>query len=274
MKITTHERIFKALQKLGLSNLEIQVYLALLQSGSIPASSLARKLNLNRSTTRYTLENLRKKRLSIQIEKNKTFYFTAQSPEHIPVLLREQKANLSQQEYAISKIINDLKDLQNPNAKIPKVQFFEGINGLIDMYQDILKECKKTKSDIYGHSRILAEDMSPRLWDFLANKYTPERLEMGNKAYMIWNESLKDSESLKQDKDINRTSLFVPEKNFPLETGLQIYGGKVAFYSRQDMTGVIIENPYILKGQLSLFKLAWNQALTFPQNKTHQHMTL
>jgi hypothetical protein len=68
---------------------------------------------------------------------------------------------------------------------------------------------------------------------------------------------------------MNRTTLSIPKNMFPFHIGIHIYSSnKVALYSmsRNDMTGIIIENENITTSLLSLFKLAWDYAKTLPEN--------
>ena len=140
-----NEKLFHTLQALGLSSTEIQVYLNCLRLGSTPASTLSRRANLNRSTTRYTLETLVKKKLITQADKNGTFYFTPEDPEKILVNLRSEQAELQQKEMLAGRIIGDLKALKNPYSNAPKVRHFEGVDGLIAMYEDVLKDAEETQ---------------------------------------------------------------------------------------------------------------------------------
>ena len=146
MNIEQKQRLYNTLEQLGLSTLEITVYLEILQIGAIQASAVARRLNLNRSTTRYTLENLVKKKLIIQSKKNNTFYFTPENPEKIIVLLRSQQAELKSQEQQVQNIMGDLKSLQNPHSALPKVQFFEGAEGVKKAYSNLVDEIDKNST--------------------------------------------------------------------------------------------------------------------------------
>jgi len=140
------EREFKirnALKYLDLTETEITVYLGLLQTGNIPASMLAKRLNFNRSTTRYTLEKLHQKELVIQYEKNNTFYFVVENLEKILQIFKQEKAVINKKEKVIGDVLNDLKNLQNAHANMPKVQFFEGVNEVKKSLFDIIKDTKK-----------------------------------------------------------------------------------------------------------------------------------
>ena len=277
MNIEQKQRLYNTLEQLGLSTLEITVYLEILQMGSIQASVVARRLSLNRSTTRYTLENLVKKKLIIQSKKNSTFYFTPENPEKIVLLLRTQQAELKNKEQQVQNIMGDLKGLQNPNSALPKVQFFEGTEGLISIYEDILKESKLNNVDIFGYSQTTPQHVYPEVWEYLINTYTPARKKIGNKAFMIFPDNKENETYLNAGKELNRTTLLVPTEEFPFQSAMQIYGTKVALFSRQqggDLSGILIDHPQISQDQFLLFKMAWKQAQTYAANAANSDVPL
>ncbi len=127
-----NKKIIDSLSLLGLSNIEITIYLDLIKLGNSPASVIARRLKLNRSTVRYNLENLAKKRFIFQENRNGTYFFTAEDPENILLLIQSEQKKIKQKELAVSQIIGDLKAMKNPHINTPKVRFFEGVDGLIN----------------------------------------------------------------------------------------------------------------------------------------------
>jgi HTH-type transcriptional regulator, sugar sensing transcriptional regulator len=127
------------LAQLGLNGKEIRIYLALLPLGSAPASVLGKKTNIVRSTAKYTCDQLQRKKLVSVGNKNGTDWYTAEPPKKIFLLLEEQKRLLVQKTAAAERILSELEHLHHPESTMPKVQFFEGIEGLIDLYENILK---------------------------------------------------------------------------------------------------------------------------------------
>jgi len=107
-------------------------------------------------------------------------------------------------------------------------------------------------------------------------RYVPRRIELGNSAYIIFNDNAMTKAYQKKDSQMHRTSLLVPEKTFPIHSCYHIYGNKVAFYSyaKNDMTGIIVENELIHESQMSLFRLAWKHASTLKQNSHYSDLGL
>ena len=206
-------------------------------------------------------------------EKNNTFYFTPEDPGKILYLLEEEKKQITEKEKLAHGVIGDLKHMMNPYTAIPKVQFYEGVEGVIRLYDDILA----AGEDIYGASVIGQDDVHPEVMQYLNEIYTPKRKEMKNKSFMIYDAGGEDLKSyLDNDKAMRRTTLLVPKEEYPFDTCFHIYGNKVAFYSRSnnELMGVLIESKHIRNNQYSLFKLAWNYAKSFPINRKYSSIDL
>lgn len=255
------------LKSLGLNEKETTIYLTLLPLGSAPASVLGQRTKITRSTAQYTCQQLVKKGLLRSIEKNNTFIYAPEPPDKLLYLLDQEKKTLAHKEDQVHRIIGDLKSMINPQAVLPKVRFFEGVESMIQMLDDVLKENKP----LYGALQI-NEDMHPEIFNYAWNIYTPKRKELKNPAWILLNDTPATREYRKNDAEVNRVSLLVPEEIFPFDACCHIYGNKVAFYSykKTDVTGVLIENTFIHGTQFSLFKLAWNYAKALKINKDYQ----
>ena len=277
MEIIAQQKIRNTLETLGLTSQEVTVYLEMLSLGSVPVSVVAKRLKLTRSTIRYTLEKLAKKKLLIESRKNKTFYYTPEDPERIIRVLRDKKAEIDYQEAAIGKILPDLKSLQSPFKNVPKVQYFEGEEGLIVMYEDVLKSIEQEPLTIFSYAKVLPGHVYPVAWKYLKEVYNPRRAAVGNQAFMILPENMLESEYVSFNKKLNRTCAYVPDSEFDFLTGFHVYGDKVAHYfqNQQDQIGgVLIENPSIAQDQKQLFTMAWKYALTLKLNTKLSHLEL
>ncbi|MFK7779621.1 MAG: helix-turn-helix domain-containing protein [Candidatus Gracilibacteria bacterium] len=126
------------LKLLGLNNNEIDVLSELLTIGSSVASTIAARTKINKSTVRYTCQNLEKKGLIFSIEKDNSYVYTAESPRRLHYLLEEDKKRLQKKEKIIEKSIKYFEGLKNKKTILPKVSFFKGREGLEKLYEKIL----------------------------------------------------------------------------------------------------------------------------------------
>ncbi|MBD3270020.1 hypothetical protein GF376_00675 [Candidatus Peregrinibacteria bacterium] len=263
------DQIHQTLTQLGLNEKEIDIYLALLKSGSSPASMLGQRTDITRSTAQYTCQQLVKKGLVTAIENNNTFIYTPENPDKLIFLIEQEKKNLEKKEDKVERILGDLKSMLNPSAKLPKVKFLQGVDGVISAFEDALES-----NDVIYSAAIISDDMHPEIIDYVRNTYIPKRQKDQRQTYVIFNDSELTKNYQNTDKKVNRTSLLVPEEDFPFPACLYIYANKVSFlsYKKNDMIGVIIENEFIHRTMMSIFKLAWNQSLQLPINQKYSDL--
>ncbi len=132
----------KILEKIGLSNAEIKVYLALLQLGSVPSGKIAKETDLRRSTVYDSIKRLQSKGLVSFIVKNGIKYFEATPPERIIDFIKENKRKLDETEKQAENLVKQLKegfDILKPHAE---AQILEGIEGFKTMRRDVLRNSK------------------------------------------------------------------------------------------------------------------------------------
>lgn len=118
------------LGKLGMNEKEIVIYKALLQIGTAPASMIARRTKMNRSTAQYTCQQLAEKGLLHMVQKNNTFIYTAEPPETLLSILERQRRKLDRQEHDLQQVVGSLKSLMQTKGTMPRVQFYEGVHEL------------------------------------------------------------------------------------------------------------------------------------------------
>ncbi len=267
-------KIRNALKLLDLSELEITLYLNLLQTGNIQASVLAKKLGLNRSTTRYTLENLHKKELILQVEKNKTFYFSPENPEKILLLLKTQKEEISKKENKIQHIMGDLKNLKSPHLNMPKVQVFEGAEGVKKAYSDFLKNIPKG-STVYSYSNLLPPDLDKFNYQESIKNFIKKRK---SKKIFIKYLMPKSQRTLEYIKKISKEEIHIKImdiEKIPFDT--ESFGGQILIYKDTLLSVFMDENAsfaYQTKHlQLTamhqhIFETLWDQTSSFESDSS------
>ena len=263
------DNLNELLKTLGLEHQEAKVYLTALSLGTSPASVIGKRCGIPRSTARYTCEQLVKKQLMVMTQKGNAKLFTAENPAKLKKLLELQYETIHLHELKLDSAMQNLLRLYNPNIILPKVRFYEGVEGIISMFDDALSENKP----LYGALSIV-EDMDERVMEYLNDVYTPKRAKLKNPAKILFNDNKLTREYRKNDAQVNRISLLLPEKDFPFDVCCHIYGDKVAFYSykKGDLTGVLIEDVFIKNTQLSIFKLAWNYARQLRVNEQNKNI--
>ncbi|MDH5596550.1 MAG: BlaI/MecI/CopY family transcriptional regulator [Candidatus Peregrinibacteria bacterium] len=135
--------IQKELASLGLSGEEAKVYLATIELGGTIVSAIARRAQVNRSTCYHTLENLVKKGLVSSYQKGRVLHFFAEDPKRL-IQIAEEKMQKTK------GLIPELLALTSSLAYKPKIRFYEGLEGIKSIFEDILT----TKGEVLGYTNI------------------------------------------------------------------------------------------------------------------------
>jgi sugar-specific transcriptional regulator TrmB len=249
--------IKEALEKFGLSAKEVAVYLATLELGDATAQNIARKADEKRPTTYVMLESLQHRGLVTEHLKGKSKHYFAAAPRTLLSLLRDQKRDLERKEGELAAILPELDTLHNISAYKPKVQLFEGVNGLKAIYEETLR----AKEEILAFTGV-TEQVTRELADWLNQDYAPRRAKRRISAKVIAPDT--DAARAYQQRDASnlRETRIVSATKFPFTVEINIYGKKVAFISfkEKELIGVVIESAEIARTMRSIFFLAWGMA--------------
>ena len=129
----------KALDKLGLGDKEIRVLLVLLQSGPSLVASVARAAKLNRTTTYGILKILAEEGLVTSSKHRGSLRYQSIAPDLLPGYIERKGRELIEAKEEVAKLVPQIKLLRNKSSSLPKVQFFEGREGIEQAYEDKLE---------------------------------------------------------------------------------------------------------------------------------------
>lgn len=227
----------------GLSESELSVYVATLELGEAQIQDISRKSGVKRTSIYNFIDALKVLGLLSEIKKRKRRLFSAASPHH---LLELQKSKLS----SIERVVPELLAIQNNVRNKPRVSFYEGIEGIKEIYNMTLRD----KRPIYAWEDLdRTNEVLPA--HFFKN-YPEERAAKKIPARCIDRDSAFAREfTAKNNARLLRESHFISPKEFGTE--INIFGNKVALFSmRKDFPfGVLIEDA----GIAVTMKVIWNE---------------
>lgn len=239
--------LVKELEKLNLTKKESRLYIALLELGEANLQDIADKSKIKRTTVYDVLDSLREKGLISTTKKGRRIYYYAENPKVIETIFKE-KINV------LHNVLPELLSVANLIDKKPKIQFFEGVEGIKNIYRDTL---------VHQDQEILAW-LSPEAIthfdiDYLWKEYVPQRIE--NK---IWTRSfapnVKEMEHVQgyDEKHLRQMKLVNFEDGLFFEVEINLYGGsKIGIMSFQEDFGLIIESKKIHNTLKTIFELQW-----------------
>lgn len=239
---------FKSLKQLGLNQKEQDVYLTLLQMEKASINDLSIRSKTKRSTTYNIVYRLKTEGFVSQTSENKKHFFIANNPELILSVIDEKRRNYMQE-------LPSILSLYNIKAQKPKVAYFEGYDGIKELYEDTLLTLGKGEEILAyvttGTVKYLEE---------YSIDYIKRRVAKKIKIKGIYNESPKINEYMEKNKEQLREVKMISVKEMPLENEINIYANKMIIITyKPEPFGVLIESKEVINTQRAIFQALWNR---------------
>lgn len=234
------------LASIGLDDKESLVYTGLLELGEANIMEISKKSGVKRTTVYDVLNSLKEKGLlGLTKRKNRTYYF-AENPHKLEQQIEEKRAT-------IQKILPQLLSITNNLDRKPKIRFFEGVDGIKEVYKDTLNYPDQEIQAWASHEAIKFFDI-----DYLWQSYVPARLEK-----KIWTRVIapdnKDMRHLSSyDEKHLRQIRLVPHEEMFFEVEINLYGKRnIGIMVFQEQIGLIIESHKLYNTLKSIFEMNW-----------------
>ncbi len=223
----------ETLKKFGLSEKEVDVYLALSTLGGAVVSDIAKKAGINRSTTYVILDSLTAKGLVRVIEESGVKLYSPTPRAEVIKKFEETAKQYSDLASAAKKVLPTIAPPPAPTAagaasKTGTVQVFKGDAGMKTVYEDALGSLETIRA--YASEKSAAEVMPKEYYDRLQAKKIKMRV-LGQK--------------------VTNAADFSPN--------ISIYGNKVVLTAPGEKLGVIIESPELAKALKKTFDTSWQE---------------
>jgi sugar-specific transcriptional regulator TrmB len=247
------------LKKIGLTESQSKAYIALVKYGNLKANELAEKIEETRTNAYMILDRLVDLGLANKDESSKVLKYYPTNPTSLERLIENKRKDILTTEKQVRDTMPQLLSYYYTYRNQPGVRFFQGKEGIMQMYEDQ----RRTSKDIYFISSQAAFNL---LGDDLY-KHIEQRAKLGIKSYGIEPAGEKNIEYGKEnDKRLLRDMIWAPIGVLEAPVNLYVYGDKTALISfEEEVIGTIIESPKIAQAMKQLFDLA-KQAVTDMNN--------
>lgn len=242
-------KLSKQLREFGLSDKEITVYVSLLKDGSDTAANIAKKANLNRSTTYVQLEALMGYGLISTYKKHKKTYFSPESPQNVKHLIEQKIKKLEEERDNIENLIPELTELYASLGETADVKLFHGKEALKTMRNSIINSGTDKLNIMYNADHLYTLYESSELLEF-------SKKRAGKKIYTygLYNKKGKPFSEL-----YRQSLLQLDRKKYPIDADIYVYGDTVSLASTTGkIVGVTIKNKQIASSLHTLFELAFH----------------
>lgn len=243
----TKQMVLKKIEAIGLTEPEAAVYLAALETGTAPASEIARTAGLNRVTTYGLLMRLKSRGAIAVSSRGKAQVFTAADPEHFIADARQRADDLA-------GVLPQLLAMAGNHPVRPKVRVFEGIEGVQAAYRESLA----AKSEIlnYANSQNIRAH-----WPTYDADYVRVRADQKIFLRGLAPDDVQGRRVKAGDADFHRETRLLPKKHFWVENEIKIWDDKFLIASFEPQVfAVIIESPPMVETQRQIFGIAWEYA--------------
>ncbi|MDD5396928.1 MAG: helix-turn-helix domain-containing protein [Candidatus Moranbacteria bacterium] len=234
------------LQQFGLQGKKADVYLAALELGSSSVIEIAKKASIKRTTCYDILMDLEAEGLISETSKGKKRLFVGEDPEKI-------QRNLKNKERLFAEILPQLQSIHNVRGSKPKIRFYEGKEGLKEVYADTLRY----KTETLGFA---SDDIIKTMGMEWSMEYLARRKKAGiwAKAIIPGTEFMTEKFLSKDTEQLRMTKSIDPKK-YPFSIEINVYGhNKVALMSAKEEIGLIIEGQEIHNTLKLIFQLIWD----------------
>jgi len=247
------DKYLSFLKQFNLSDNEALAYTTLLSNGGKVATELAQLIGLTRTNTYQVLQRLLDKQLVTKLQSGNTTSFHAAHPEALNYLLSQQQAQLTTTQNQLEAILPDLISTYALAEEQPGVFRFEGKQGMVRAYEELLKDRLPLRSIQNRQTlRAFIADYNP--------VFVARRVQLKLPHRIISVEPKHKITSSRQDKDDLREVRYVNETDLPWNMDLKITQKKIVMttFKKESAVGIIIVDPEVTKNYQFLFEFFWS----------------
>lgn len=244
------------LKNLGLSEKEIAVYLAGLKAGPILASQVSRRTGFTRQHTYDLLKSLEQKGFLSKLGKNYGQRFVMEDPKNLKNVIERQKNKLEKLEEKLETLLPEMESFYSSKGIVPKIKFFEEIEGIKDLYEDMLN-CRSKKQYYLGSLK----EMSAMVGEDYLKNFVERRIgkKIHSKSIRVKGQEMQD-EFYQDTEKYNREVRYAPDDVKYLQT-IVLYDEKVAVVSSQkENFGFVVESEEFAETMKILFDSLWDKS--------------
>lgn len=242
-----NNEITKILERLGLRRQEIAIYMVLLEHGPMQISDICTETNLYRPMVYKYLPKLVERQIVTVMKRGKRKVYSIESPEKLLSVVKML-------ENSVQLAIPEMRAMFESSQNRPIIHFYEGKEGIIYVYEDVIRTLKKGDM-FYRYASGSAEKKSLRS-TYMPKNYRKIRDEKQLERFVITNRANAGT----KQKRMERAMKIVPEKYglFDYDITQIVYANKMALIDYNTETAIVIENEVLAKFQAKIFKIIFD----------------
>lgn len=254
---------------LGFREEEVKTYLSLLDSGAQTAGDLARIMGQPRPTLYGYLERLVASGLVTQGMRRGVKVFSPEPPARIRALYRRKIMDMRRKEQSLDQILPELEKRAGLNLLRPRMQFFEGREGIEAALEDLLRCPAGTMTFAFWPMKAALDATSE---DFV-RYHNKMRIRKDIHIQGIWPRGqgvdIARHPYLGWGPEYKRELRYAP-LGVEFTMGYWVYGNRVIFSSsRAESYGYIMESAELASLMTTQHQVIWNISELVPFDKKY-----
>lgn len=241
----------KILEKVGLTEGESKVYLALIRRGASTIGGIIKESGVSNSKIYDILDRLNKKGLVGISRMNNKKSFEAKSPSRIKELIDKREKEIRE----VEKILPVLEKSYQEAEPIQEAEILQGDKGIKTFSEMILE--KMEKGDTFYILGPPKESISTLGGYF--QEWHERRVKKGIKCKMLFNHELKERAEMRKGMPLTEVKLM--PKNIKTPAAIDIGKDYVAtlIFGERPLC-ILIKNKKVAESYISYFELLWKMA--------------
>ena len=246
--INISQKVIEIFKTLDLNEVEIKIYLALLENDKLGITGISEAINLSRTNVYNYVEKIEDMGLISKVPDTATLKYQSVSPDKIIEVLKQKEEDIQSKISQFKKILPELKNLEvetNPT----QVKMYEGEEGLQRIIEKLLKD---ESLKIIFHSSIKKTFFPESLREF--TKQSAER----EKHIQEIRSSLNKGTDYNPTKNNPNHLLKIAPESLSLKSDVIITPNRILLVSYQGrFLGVEISNKFMTETHNSIFDMIW-----------------
>lgn len=249
-----HAALYKALEELGLSESERQLYSLSLSLGPTSIATLADRLGISRPNIYKVIAQLQRHGLAqFSGSKQYTKSFIVESPSAVAELLRKKREEVASRDDAfVFELPFFLTQYQQGNRPT-KISVLQGRAKLLQAYLQVFEEAKD-EICFFGAGAEFVKFVS---FD-LGKQRIRRRVERGVKARSLTLPDVAESGLTTNLAELREARVL--RSAAPFVTSFHLFANKALLWQPKGDVAVLIEDEYIVAMLKSMFDVMWNSA--------------
>lgn len=249
------------LLQLGFTLKEAALYLAALEVGEAsPVSTIAKRANINRTTAYDLLEQLVQRGLILTSDHKGYRTYQALDPSKLVAHLKEESVRYARLSKEAERLLPELQTHYHALTDRPRVYFYEGVEGLMRVYEETLSSEGEILAYVCSRENALTiPGYFPRYYKRRTEKNIPIRA--------IFPDTIEDRKRHALDAEELRKSVLLPLAKFNITPEINIFNDKIMIADWREKLGIIIESKEIAHAMKQIFELSWEAAGKYQAEK-------